>query len=77
MTRFLYQKIVIDTVSNSSVVSYGENLQTGFTCVEKKNDGLGKVDGTHNVMVNNIHFVRDKDEIDAWRNQVWGQRDET
>ncbi|QSO53367.1 hypothetical protein JZ785_05725 [Alicyclobacillus curvatus] len=77
MTRFLYGKIVIDSVSRSSAVCYGENLQNGFTHTAKKNDGFGKVDGAHNVIGSSVHVVSDKDKIDAWRNQVWGQRDAT
>lgn len=75
MTRFWYGHIQIDSVSDSSVVSIGQNLENGFTHVQKTNEGLGSVPGQKNQLVRNIHFVNDADDVDSWRNREWVQRD--
>lgn len=76
MTKFWYGKIQIDSVQRSSVVAYGQNMQSGFTRVSKTNEGFGELSGKENIAVRNIHFVNDADDIDAWRSHTWGQRDE-
>ncbi len=76
MTMFRYGKIVIDSVSSSSVISCGENRQTGFRRTAKVNEGFGGVSGKSNMHLNSIHIVHDPDETDAWRSHLWGRRDE-
>lgn len=76
MTRFIYENIKIDSVSDNSVVSYGENLQSGFLKTSKSNEGFGSLRGDRHLVVNTIQWISDNDQVDAWRNRTWVQKDE-
>ncbi|RBW69104.1 hypothetical protein [Bacillus taeanensis] len=57
MAKFTFHSFSIDNLSDSSGVFSGDNYQTNFSSIGKKNEGNGMINGDHNVLFNNKHVV--------------------
>lgn len=64
MTSIVYQSLSIGSVSNTSGVYVGENVQINFEHVSKQNDAFGSV-GDANEVTHSVHIVMDDDQVDS------------
>lgn len=59
--KFHFDSFEIGSVTESSTVNSGENIQIRFHSVTRKTEGNGMIIGEHNILKNNQHVVRNED----------------
>lgn len=60
-----FDAIHVNSITDASGIFIGTNAQVFWSTSGKTNNGLGEVNGDHNVVLNNINTVYDNDIIDA------------
>lgn len=60
-----FDKLSAGTVSSSSGIFNGRNIQFGWSSHSKTNNGFGTMGGNHNTMHNNLNIVFDNDQLDT------------
>lgn len=76
MTKIMYGHLEIGNVSDSSRLTVGNNVIADFINVRKINQGFGSINGFANNIADNIAWLTDEDEVDAWRNPEWRTKGE-
>lgn len=67
MVRFFFGDLKIGSASQNSGVFSGENMQSGWACRSKVNEGLGSISGDKNVSSENRQIVNDADTVESYR----------
>ncbi|WP_158701739.1 hypothetical protein [Lentibacillus sp. Marseille-P4043] len=70
-----FNKLSVGTVSSSSGVFNGKNVQFGWSSQSKSNTGFGKIGGHNNKANKNTNVVFDNDQVDTPiddRDTMWG-----
>lgn len=60
-----FDKLSAGTVSSSSGIFNGKNIQFGWSSHSKTNNGFGTLGGNHNNFHDNVNVVFDNDQIDT------------
>lgn len=60
-----FDKLSAGTVSSSSGIFNGKNIQFGWSSHSKTNNGFGTLGGNSNEMHNNLNIVFDNDQLDT------------
>lgn len=68
MVRIQFQSIHIDDISENSSVNKGSNRISGRRHSVKTNQGLGAIEGEHNMVFGGKHTVLDNDTFDVKSN---------